>query len=546
MKGIFGGNGNAENAENGDFQALEGGEILKESESFKGSENLGNGESFAKSLDSLSLEEEREVFRHLAQELGWRLFSLGEISKEKAFSLSLEQMRYFGAIVVGQKGNALFVALKNPFEKSHQETLKMLFAGLAVEFGLIQNSDFKEAIFWLAREERLRNLLGLIPSEIAKDSKASRGEHSSVLELVKFVLQEAVFRGASDVHLERDFEHLRIRFRIDGVLVEYLSLESWLLSPLSSCIKLLSHLNITEAKIPQDGRFSLKLELKSGSLRDFDFRVSTLPLVEGESIVLRILDKQKTLMPLESLGFLPSDLEKITKLFNLPYGLVFITGPTGSGKSTTMYGILNILKERNLKIITLEDPVEYRLRHISQVAMGHKISFASALRNVLRQDPDVIILGEVRDKETLQIAIEAAFTGHLVFATLHTNDSLDTIVRLLDMGLEPYFITQALSGIIAQRLLRKLCVHCRESRQEGFVSKGCEMCNHTGYSGREVVAEIVCMDKDLEDFISQKITKTEILQKILAKMPDFTLEQKALSKARSGITDLKEVYKVVK
>ncbi len=535
MKDIFGEN-----------ESFGSDEILRESKIFKADKNFGNSESFGKNLDSLSLSEEREVFERLARELGWRLFSLGAINKEKAFCLSLEQMRYFGAIVMEQKGNVLFVALKNPFDKSHQETLKMLFADFAVEFGLIQNSDFKEAIFWLTREERLWNLLGLIPSEIAKDSRDFRDEHSSVLDLVKFVLQEAVYRGASDVHLERDFEHLRIRFRIDGVLVEYLSLESWLLSPLSSCIKLLSHLNITEAKIPQDGRFSLKLELKDKSLRDFDFRVSTLPLVEGESIVLRILDKQKTLMPLELLGFLPSELERIAKLFNLPYGLVFITGPTGSGKSTTMYGILNILKERNLKIITLEDPVEYRLRHISQVAMGHKIGFASVLRNVLRQDPDVIILGEVRDKETLQIAIEAAFTGHLVFATLHTNDSLDTIVRLLDMGLEPHFITQSLSGIIAQRLLRKLCIYCRESKEEGFVSKGCEMCNHTGYSGREVIAEIVCMDKDLEDFISQKITKTEILQKILAKTPDFTLEQKALNKARSGITDLKEVYKVVK
>lgn len=498
---------------------------------------------FESDLDSLSLEEEDLLFEKLAKELGLELFKLGAIKKEVAFLLSLDQMRYFEAIIIKKEEKTLLIALKNPFEKSYQETLKMIFSNFSIVFGLIKNRDFKAAISWLEREELLQKLLERIPNEIAKDSKE---ENSSILEFLKLILQEAVCKGASDVHFERDFETMRIRFRIDGVLVEYLSLESWLLNPLSSCIKLLSHLNITETRIPQDGRFSLSIELRNQIIKDFDFRVSTLPLIEGESIVLRILDKQKTLMPLETLGFSSDELEKITNLFNLPYGLVFITGPTGSGKSTTMYGILNILKERNLKIITLEDPVEYRLKHISQVTIGAKINFASILRNVLRQDPDVIILGEVRDKETLQIAIQAAFTGHLVFATLHTNDSLDTIVRLLDMGLESYFISQALSGIIAQRLLRKLCRHCRESQDGVFISKGCEMCNYTGYSGREVVAEILCMDKDLEDFIAQKITKTEILEKILANDESFTLEKRALNKAKNGITDLKEVYKVIK
>ena len=194
----------------------------------------------------------------------------------------------------------------------------------------------------------------------------------------------------------------------------------------------------------------------------------------------------------------------------------------------------------------MKDPVEYRLKHISQVAMSDKISFAGALRNVLRQDPDVIILGEVRDKETLQIAIQAAFTGHLVFATLHTNDSLDTIVRLLDMGLEPYFIVQSLSGIIAQRLLRKLCIYCREKQNEGYVSRGCEACNYTGYNTREAIAEILVMNQDLEDFIFKKIEKTQMLSRLEQANPNFTLIKKAFNKAECGITDLKEVYRVVK
>ena len=494
-------------------------------------------------LDSIGLAEQKEFFEEAANKLKVPLFKLRDIHKETALLLSVEQMLHFGAIVVENKENKLAIALKNPLDKTHQDTLRMLFRDFLIEFGLIAKEDFKEAILWLKGQERLKEILEQIPYEITKDSK---GEHSSILELVKLVLQEAVYKRASDVHFEKDFESLRIRFRIDGVLVEYLCLEDWLLNPLSSCIKLLSHLNITETKIPQDGRFSLGLEIRGGEQRIFDFRVSTLPLIEGESIVLRILDKQKTLIPLEHLGFSSSELESIVELFNLPYGLVFITGPTGSGKSTTMYGILNILKERNLKIITLEDPVEYRLKHISQVAMSDKISFAGALRNVLRQDPDVIILGEVRDKETLQIAIQAAFTGHLVFATLHTNDSLDTIVRLLDMGLEPYFIAQSLSGIIAQRLLRKLCIYCREKQDEGYVSRGCEACNYTGYNTREAIAEILVMNQDLEDFIFKKIEKTQMLSRLEQANPNFTLIKKAFNKAECGITDLKEVYRVVK
>ena len=278
---------------------------------------------FESDLDSLSLEEEDLLFEKLAKELGLELFKLGAIKKEVAFLLSLDQMRYFEAIIIKKEEKTLLIALKNPFEKSYQETLKMIFSNFSIVFGLIKNRDFKAAISWLEREELLQKLLERIPNEIAKDSKE---ENSSILEFLKLILQEAVCKGASDVHFERDFETMRIRLRIDGVLVEYLSLESWLLNPLSSCIKLLSHLNITETRIPQDGRFSLSIELRNQIIKDFDFRVSTLPLIEGESIVLRILDKQKTLMPLETLGFSSDELEKITNLFNLPYGLVFITG----------------------------------------------------------------------------------------------------------------------------------------------------------------------------------------------------------------------------
>ncbi|WP_104721228.1 GspE/PulE family protein [Helicobacter mesocricetorum] len=468
-------------------------------------------------------------------------FCLGEIEKESALLLNTEQVEYFQAIIIKEESEKLWIGLKNPDDFKYHDFFKKHFEGKVLEFGRISEEDFKKALSWLKLEERLIKLLSQIFDEI---QKISEGENSSILELVTLILQEGVSKRASDIHFQKDFEQCRICFRIDGVLIERFNFQGWVFAPLSSSLKLLANLNITENTMPQDGRFSLEL-LKEDSKRLLDFRVSVLPLMDGESIVLRVLDKQKTLLSLESLGFLPIQMEKIRRLFSLPYGLVFITGPTGSGKSTTMYGILNIIKDRNLKIITLEDPIEYRLPRIAQVAVGQKMSFASILKNVLRQDPDVIILGEVRDRETLQIAIQAAFTGHLVFATLHTNDSLDTIVRLLDMGLEPYFIAQSLSGIIAQRLVRKLCV-CKVLEGDSFVSKGCVICNNTGYNGREVIAEVVEMDKVLEDFIYQKIDKQRALDLLRERDLDFSLYQQGLKKVELGITDLKEVYRVVK
>ncbi|WP_299383578.1 GspE/PulE family protein [Helicobacter sp. UBA3407] len=468
-------------------------------------------------------------------------WSIQEIHRDSALRLSVKQMRHFNAIIAQEiPPNTLEIALLNPSNNPHKDTIQSLFQDYILEFGEIGLDDFKKTLAWLEQEEQLQKLLKKIQQEIYQESKE---KDSSIQSLVQLMLQIAVSKNASDVHFERDFDSMRVRFRIDGVLVECFTFELWLFAPLSASIKLLSHLNLTESKLPQDGRFELELLHSDRFPRIFDFRVSTLPLVEGESIVLRILDKHKTLLPLESLGFGEIELTQIQSLFNLPYGLVLITGPTGSGKSTTMYGILNILKERNLKIITLEDPVEYRLPHINQVAMSQNVSFANVLRNVLRQDPDVIILGEVRDKESLQIAIQAAFTGHLVFATLHTNDALDTIVRLKDMGLEPHFIAQSLSGILAQRLLRKLCKCAKLNPQD---TSGCELCNHTGYLGRIAIAEIVLASKDLEDFIHHRISKLEFLKKLEKQTPNFTLEQKAHQLIANGVTDMREVYRVVK
>ncbi|WDL69947.1 type II/IV secretion system protein [Helicobacter winghamensis] len=461
--------------------------------------------------------------------------------------LNSAQMRYFGAMILEENKECLRVALLKQESNPHKDTLRSLFKPLNVEFTEIKESKFLEHLEEIKQRETLENLLDKINQEIKFDSKEQglNSGKSSVQELVHFILQRAVLERASDVHFELDLQNMRIRFRIDGVLIERFCLESWVFAPLSTSIKLLAHLNLTESKLSQDGRFSLNLTDDNNLQKTFDFRVSTLPLVQGESIVLRILDKHKTLMPLESLGFGGQELELIKSLSTLPFGLILITGPTGSGKSTTMYGILNILKGRNLKIITLEDPVEYRLEHINQVAMSKEVEFVSVLRNVLRQDPDVISLGEVRDKESLQLAIQAAFTGHLVFATLHTNDALDSIVRLLDMGVEAHFITQALSGILAQRLLRKLC-DCKQKKGEVWIPKGCVKCNYTGYFGRIAIVEVVRASKELESFIKGGIQKAKMLEILDSITPNFTLEQKARELVKLGITDECEVYRVVK
>lgn len=475
-----------------------------------------------------------------------KIFTLKAIKKEWALLLSVEQMRHFGGIVISNKEEnpkILNLGLLKELSRQDKEMLKKLLPDFEICFGRISIEDFNRALEVLEVEEKILKLLTQISNELTQENP---DESSSVMKLIAVILQEAFNKKASDVHFEKDTKTCRIRMRFDGVLLERFCFKEEFFAPLSSCLKLLAHLDITENTLPQDGRFSFVLKTHQKTPKTLDFRISTLPLLEGESIVLRILDQQKTLIPLEELGFDSLILEDITFLSCLPYGLVFVTGPTGSGKSTTLYGILNQIKEKNLKIITLEDPVEYKIPHISQVAMNHKISFANALRSVLRQDPDVIMVGEIRDKETLQVAISAAFTGHLVFTTLHTNDALDTIVRLLDMGIEPYFIAQSLSGILAQRLVRKLCEFCKTKEGEEYHAKGCEMCNHSGYSGREAITEILLMNRDLEDFIYKKISKEQILEKIRQKNPNFSLKTQALKKVSEGKTDLKEIYRVIR
>jgi general secretion pathway protein E len=321
----------------------------------------------------------------------------------------------------------------------------------------------------------------------------------------------------------------------------------------------LANLDIAERRKPQDGRFSTTVMDKH-----FDFRISTLPIMTGESIVMRILDKSKVMIKLEDLGMHPVNFKKFRAAMDAPYGIIFVTGPTGSGKTTTLYAGLNAIKNVKTKMITVEDPVEYQMNLIQQVQVNNKanLTFSSALRSILRQDPDIIMIGEVRDQETLKIAIEASLTGHLVFSTLHTNDAVSAVTRVVDMGIEAYLISGALVAIQAQRLIRKVCPHCKvktnineevkhdfkkflPDEYQFFKAKGCEKCMNTGYSGREMVSEVLTVDDNIASMIARGTSKEEILEYALEN-GFVTMFEDAGMRALEGKTTVEEVYRVAK
>jgi len=348
---------------------------------------------------------------------------------------------------------------------------------------------------------------------------------SAVLRLIEIILKQSIYRGASDIHIEAAEKNCVVRERIDGMLQQGFIFDRFMFGPLSSRMKLLAGMDIAEKRKPQDGRFSYQIGDK-----EYDFRVSTLPTMVGESIVLRILDKSRAMIRLEDAGMSSQCYETFSEAIKAPHGIVLVTGPTGSGKTTTLYGALNAIRDVKDKIITVEDPVEYQMGGIQQVQVNPNagLTFASALRSILRQDPDKIMIGEIRDTETLRIAIQAALTGHLVLSTLHTNSAIKAVTRILDMGIESYLVSGALVAIQAQRLVRKICVHCKEEayiekkviedlRNLGFdgdmtfyKGKGCKACNGVGYSGREMISEVL----PISDKISRMIAAGEGEDKI--------------------------------
>ncbi len=512
---------------------------------------------------------ETDLVRTLAKQVGLEYFDLADASIDaSAVSLVSESIaRRYQAIAVGWEDGKLVVAMADPSNVFALDDIRAI-TGHDVKTVVTSPTELAATI---DRYFRIDAEVDTV-AQAAADEYSESEDLSSVSEvledapIVKFVnllITQAVNDRASDIHVEPTENDLRIRFRIDGVLHEVMRSPRSIQAGVISRLKVMAEINIAERRIPQDGRISLKV-----AGRSVDLRVATLPIVHGEKVVMRILDKGQALLRLEDLGFLPETLERFSTAYHKPYGTILVTGPTGSGKSTTLYATLNILNESHRNIITVEDPVEYRLAGINQVQVHPRagLTFASALRSILRADPDVILVGEIRDRETAVIAIEAALTGHLVLSTLHTNSAASTPMRLVEMGVEPFLVTSAIDCVVAQRLARRLCDHCKEAYQPteaelveaGWSPEelsgpdwpvlqravGCSSCGKTGYRGRFAIHEVLLLSEELERMIIER-RSTDDLVKVAVMEGMISLKKDGLRKVGLGLTSLEEIFRVV-
>ncbi len=393
-----------------------------------------------------------------------------------------------------------------------------------------------------------------VDQELSLDKLIARAEEAPVVKLVDLIIRQAIDEHASDIHIEPFKDRISLRYRIDGKLYEVPPPAKHLQLPILSRVKILSKLDIAEKRLPQDGAIMVKIDD-----RTIDIRVSTIPTIYGEKAVLRILDRSSVVLDLVKLGFDAKQLEIMRKAIHMPYGLIFLTGPTGSGKTTTLYAILNEIKSPTKNIVTVEDPVEYKLDGINQVQIKPEIglTFASALRSFLRQDPNIMLVGEVRDLETAQICIRSGLTGHLVLSTLHTNDAPSAVTRLMDIGIEPYMVAPSLVMIVAQRLIRRLCPHCKEPYEPTaeqrkdlklkvdllYRPKGCPQCNNFGFKGRATISEILMTNREIQDLINQRASFQRI-REVARANGMMTLQESALKKVEEGLTSLEEALSI--
>ena len=456
------------------------------------------------------------------------------------------------------ENNTLFIATDDPLNF----LADAFFAKLTrknIDMVLVQQQDLDKALAELyasKQKEIVSHDISKMSEEI-KDVKAD--DDAPVIKLVNMVIEEAVRRRASDVHVEPLENKFRIRYRIDGILHEIPGPPKRLQGSIISRLKIMAGMDIAEKRLPQDGRIKIILGNK-----ELDLRVSTLPAIHGESVVMRILDKSSFLVGIEDMGFLPDNRKDFEKLVNLPNGMILVTGPTGSGKTTTLYATLSHINQKERKVITIEDPVEYQLEGINQVQVKPQINltFANGLRSMLRQAPDIIMVGEIRDLETAEIAVQSALTGHLILSTLHTNDAAGAVTRLVDMGLKPYLVASTVQGVMAQRLVRTICPACREPYKpteeemtllsitkiqheevELYKGKGCTDCNNTGYKGRMGIFELLVMDDSIRELILENMPSTQICSKA-RECGMRTLKEDGMEKVKTGYTTIEEVLRV--
>jgi len=533
-------------------------------------EQSRNGKPLGRILIDQGAITETDLVRTLARQVGLEFVDISDyVVDAGVVSLIPESLaRRYQALPIGWEEQRLVVAMADPSNVFAVDDIRAI-TGAEIKSVVATSSQLLETI---DRYHRLDSEVDDVAQAAAEEFDTESHDIAGVRELVedapivKFVnllITQAVSDRASDIHVEPTERDLRIRFRIDGVLHEVMHSPKSIQSGVISRLKIMAEINIAERRIPQDGRMSLSVAGKP-----VDLRVATLPTVFGEKVVMRILDKGSALLRLDDLGFLPESHERFATAYRKPYGTILVTGPTGSGKSTTLYATLNILNEPHRNIITVEDPVEYRMAGINQVQINPKagMTFAAALRSILRSDPDIVLVGEIRDRETAVIAVEAALTGHLVLSTLHTNDAASTPMRLVEMGVEPFLVTSALDCIVAQRLARKLCDRCREAYQPteaelvgvGWPVEqleggewptlhrpiGCSSCGRTGYRGRFAIHEVLLLSEDIERAIIER-RSTEDIKKIAVMQGMLTLREDGLRKVAAGQTSIEEIFRVV-
>ena len=538
-------------------------------------ESGGGKKNFVRLLVDRGLMTEQQLYGLLAEDLGIPTISLTKYRVDPTVARLIPERvaRQYTVIPISRFGERLVVAMADPLNIFALDDLKVL-TQYAVDAVLAPEAEIRRAIEQ-AYEVSSASLSGGmengqgdgVEEDVAEDSLASvvqlvlsrESDEAPVVKLINLVLVDALKQRASDIHLEPREDGLQVRFRIDGRLVEVHALPKAIQNAVLTRLKILSGLDITEWRLPQDGRFKVRLETQ-----EVDFRVSVLPVVHGSKVVLRVLDLRRVSLGLDHLGFLPEDTEAFQEIVKRPYGMVLVTGPTGSGKSTTLYAILSQLNVPGRNIVTIEDPVEYQLEGITQVQVNPEIglTFASGLRSILRQNPDVVMIGEIRDFETADIAMKASLTGHLVLSTLHTNDASSAVTRLIDMGVEPFLVASSVTLIEAQRLVRKLCQKCRQpykppaellaklgaaerlSTTTFYQAKGCSQCNKTGYRDRMGILEVLALDERVRELIVDKTPSWEIKQHAIKVLGMTTLRDDGLKKAALGLTTLEEVFQV--
>lgn len=534
------------------------------------------GGSLSKILIDDGLATEKELMGALGRELNIPPINLSRYNIDKSLTELVPERiaKQYNLIPISKLGNRLSIAMSDPLNIFAVDDIKML-TGYEIDLVIAPENDIKEMVkamyqegmaemSKLAQEAEQTKLeeVEIIAKEQGKSdfgTIAQDDRKTPIIKIVNLIVREAIRRRASDIHIEPEGNGVRIRYRIDGVLQEVLKLPKRNQNAVITRLKIMSNLDITESRLPQDGRFKIRMGEK-----EIDFRVSILPISHGGKVVLRALDKANLSIGLEKMGFLPGPLENFQNAIKKPFGMILVTGPTGSGKSTTLYSILNQLNVPKRNIVTIEDPVEYQVDGITQVQIRPEIglNFTSGLRSLLRQSPDVIMIGEIRDGETADIAIKAALTGELVFSTLHTNDAAGAITRLIDMGVEPFLIASSIIMVAAQRLCRKVCEHCKEKydvpkavlervgieaskrTKPFFHGKGCKKCNNTGYLGRIGTLETLPITDEIREMIINRTPSGKIRDFAVKKQGMKLLRENAFTKFLNGMTTLEEVLRI--